>query len=66
MKVTLQESVSGHWHIPQSGSDDLESPREWLCVTRSSMDTCCLLPKTRLELGIKVEEKIPRVGLSES
>ena len=49
----LQESVSGHWHVPQSGSDDLETPREWLCVTR-------------LELGMKVEENIPQVGLSES
>ena len=44
----MQESASGAWHIPQNGGDDIESPREWLCVTRSSVDTYCE-PKTTLQ-----------------
>ena len=44
----MQESASGAWHIPQNGGDDIESPREWLCVTRSSVDTYCE-PKPALQ-----------------
>eukprot|EP00249_Psilotum_nudum_P024119 c29098_g1_i3 orf=117-2468(+) len=33
--IVIQESEKGSWHIPQSGGDDIDIPREWLCVTRS-------------------------------
>jgi hypothetical protein len=33
--VVLQESETGSWHIPKSGGDDITTPREWLCVTRT-------------------------------
>lgn len=35
--TVIQESQNGCWHIPQTGGDDMEFPREWLCVTRSYM-----------------------------
>lgn len=41
--------MSGSWHIPKSGSDDVASPREWLCVTRTG--------HTSPEI-VKVEEKL--------
>lgn len=45
----MQESVSGSWHIPKSCSDDVSSPKEWLCVTRTG--------HTSPEI-VKVEEKL--------
>ncbi|KAH9293648.1 hypothetical protein KI387_041150 [Taxus chinensis] len=32
--IVIQESESGSWHIPIVGGDDIETPRDWLCVTR--------------------------------
>ena len=52
----MQESASGAWHIPQNGGDDIESPREWLCVTRSSVDTYGE-PKTALHEDFYTENK---------
>eukprot|EP00250_Pteridium_aquilinum_P003490 c13809_g1_i1 orf=230-3028(-) len=45
--TVIQESQNGSWHIPQAGGDDIESPREWLCVTRSIMDSSQLQLSTR-------------------
>ncbi|CAN5963673.1 unnamed protein product [Sphagnum jensenii] len=33
--IVIQESETGSWHIPKSGGDDITTPREWLCVTRT-------------------------------
>lgn len=33
--ITIQESENGSWHIPISSDND-ESCRSWLCITRSS------------------------------
>lgn len=33
--IVVQESEKGSWHVPQAGGDDIEEPREWLCVTRA-------------------------------
>ncbi|KAH7420413.1 hypothetical protein KP509_13G006700 [Ceratopteris richardii] len=39
--TVIQESQSGKWHIPVSGTGiNAESSREWLCVTRTGMDSC--------------------------
>ncbi|KZV47662.1 protein RNase P 1, chloroplastic/mitochondrial-like [Dorcoceras hygrometricum] len=32
--VVIQESEQGSWHVPTVTGDDLETPRQWLCVTR--------------------------------
>lgn len=48
--TVLQESQNGGWHIPQAGGDDIECPREWLCVTRSQRrDVSSSYSPTRLE-----------------
>lgn len=31
----VQESEQGSWHVPTVTGDDLETPRMWLCATRS-------------------------------
>ncbi|GAA0144120.1 hypothetical protein LIER_04647 [Lithospermum erythrorhizon] len=33
--IVIQESEQGSWHIPTVTGDDLETPRQWLCATRS-------------------------------
>lgn len=33
----MQESEQGSWHVPTVTGDDLEVPRQWLCVTRTAM-----------------------------
>ncbi|KAL2603159.1 hypothetical protein R1flu_017246 [Riccia fluitans] len=37
--IVIQESEKGTWHIPKIGGDDIEAPREWLCVTRPSISS---------------------------
>ncbi|GLJ04718.1 hypothetical protein SUGI_0001890 [Cryptomeria japonica] len=32
--IVIQESETGSWHIPIMGGDDIETPRDWLCITR--------------------------------
>ncbi|XP_073129822.1 proteinaceous RNase P 1, chloroplastic/mitochondrial [Henckelia pumila] len=32
--IVIQESEQGSWHVPTVTGDDLESPRQWLCVSR--------------------------------
>jgi hypothetical protein len=59
---TLQESISGSWHIPQKAGDSIETPQEWLCVTRSATETCYSEPNTKLELATKTKEKIWGTG----
>uniref|UniRef100_A0A7N0T721 ribonuclease P n=1 Tax=Kalanchoe fedtschenkoi TaxID=63787 RepID=A0A7N0T721_KALFE len=34
--IVIQESEQGSWHVPTVTGDDLEAPRQWLCVTRES------------------------------
>ncbi|WOK93375.1 proteinaceous RNase P 1, chloroplastic/mitochondrial-like [Canna indica] len=34
--VVIQESEDGKWHIPTVSGDDIETPRQWICATRSS------------------------------
>lgn len=45
----MQESVSGSWHIPKSGGEDVSAPVKWLCVTRTGQ------PNPEI---LKVEEKL--------
>lgn len=33
--IVIQESEEGNWHIPTVIGDDLESPRQWVCATRT-------------------------------
>ncbi|XP_059432469.1 proteinaceous RNase P 1, chloroplastic/mitochondrial-like isoform X2 [Corylus avellana] len=33
--VVIQESDTGHWHIPVASEHDYEAERTWLCVTRA-------------------------------
>ncbi|KAL3724541.1 hypothetical protein ACJRO7_029678 [Eucalyptus globulus] len=33
--IVIQESENGNWHVPTVTGDDLETPRQWLCATRS-------------------------------
>lgn len=33
--LSLQESEEGNWHVPTVIGDDLESPRQWICATRT-------------------------------
>lgn len=33
--IVIQESEHGSWHIPTVTGDDLESPRKWVCATRT-------------------------------
>ncbi|KAF8028008.1 hypothetical protein BT93_E0807 [Corymbia citriodora subsp. variegata] len=33
--IVIQESENGSWHVPTVTGDDLETPRQWLCATRS-------------------------------
>lgn len=67
--TVLQESQSGCWHIPQTGGDDVESPREWLCVTRSPMESTQLKSSTSVEkesmvLNGNIEESIDEPNTS--
>ncbi|XP_047310582.1 proteinaceous RNase P 1, chloroplastic/mitochondrial-like [Impatiens glandulifera] len=32
--LVIQESEVGNWHVPTTVGDDLENPRQWLCITR--------------------------------
>lgn len=34
MLYLLQESENGSLHIPTTTGDDIETPKQWLCVTR--------------------------------
>ncbi|MCO5546941.1 hypothetical protein L7F22_000380 [Adiantum nelumboides] len=54
----IQESQGGSWHIPQSGADDVELSREWLCVTRSTKVL------TELKPSITSEQKSDIVTIS--
>lgn len=47
--MLIQESVSGSWHIPKSGGEDVSAPVKWLCVTRTGQ------PNPEI---LKVEEKL--------
>ncbi|KAK4385766.1 Proteinaceous RNase P 1, chloroplastic/mitochondrial [Sesamum angolense] len=33
--LVIQESERGSWHIPTVTGDDLETPRQWVCATRT-------------------------------
>ncbi|CBI21803.3 unnamed protein product, partial [Vitis vinifera] len=33
--IVIQESEQGSWHVPTVIGDDLETPRQWLCATRT-------------------------------
>ncbi|XP_028805991.1 proteinaceous RNase P 1, chloroplastic/mitochondrial isoform X2 [Neltuma alba] len=33
--TVIQESDNGSWHVPTVSDDDYETPRQWLCATRS-------------------------------
>uniref|UniRef100_F6H1S8 ribonuclease P n=3 Tax=Vitis vinifera TaxID=29760 RepID=F6H1S8_VITVI len=33
--IVIQESEQGSWHVPTVTGDDLETPRQWLCATRT-------------------------------
>ncbi|CAI9103964.1 OLC1v1002563C1 [Oldenlandia corymbosa var. corymbosa] len=33
--IVIQESEQGSWHVPIVTGDDLETPRKWICATRS-------------------------------
>ncbi|KAL7148783.1 hypothetical protein ABFS83_06G202800 [Erythranthe nasuta] len=33
----IQESKQGNWHIPTVTGDDLETPRQWICATRTRL-----------------------------
>ncbi|KAJ9691498.1 hypothetical protein PVL29_013625 [Vitis rotundifolia] len=33
--IVIQESEQGSWHVPTVTDDDLETPRQWLCATRT-------------------------------
>lgn len=37
--IVIQESEEGCWHIPTITGDDLKTPRQWLCATRSTRTT---------------------------
>lgn len=37
--ANFQESESGNWHIPTTTGDDLETPRQWICITRDNTNT---------------------------
>lgn len=38
----IQESEKGSWHIPKSGNDDdILTPREWMCITRTGHADPC-------------------------
>ncbi|CAM8964742.1 unnamed protein product [Rhodiola kirilowii] len=34
--IVIQESEQGSWHVPTVTGDDIEAPRQWLCITRGS------------------------------
>ncbi|KAI5083415.1 hypothetical protein GOP47_0003158 [Adiantum capillus-veneris] len=59
----IQESQGGSWHIPHSGGNDVESPREWMCVTRSSTLLSELKRSTTLEQKPNVE-MLPKDGIN--
>ncbi|XP_074274638.1 proteinaceous RNase P 1, chloroplastic/mitochondrial-like [Silene latifolia] len=48
--IVIQESEGGSWHLPTVTGDDLETPRQWLCVTRvsKSMDKAKVRVKPQL------------------
>uniref|UniRef100_A0A5B7BWT7 ribonuclease P n=1 Tax=Davidia involucrata TaxID=16924 RepID=A0A5B7BWT7_DAVIN len=33
--IVIQESEQGGWHVPTVTGDDLETPRQWVCATRT-------------------------------
>ncbi|EEF36338.1 multidrug resistance pump, putative [Ricinus communis] len=33
--IVIQESENGSWHVPTISEDDLETPRQWLCASRT-------------------------------
>ncbi|KAA8545566.1 hypothetical protein F0562_020350 [Nyssa sinensis] len=33
--IVIQESEQGSWHVPTITGDDLETPRQWVCATRT-------------------------------
>ncbi|KAL9249055.1 Proteinaceous RNase P 1, chloroplastic/mitochondrial-like protein [Drosera capensis] len=38
--IVIQESENGHWHVPMvMEEDELEKPRQWLCITRPTAAT---------------------------
>jgi hypothetical protein len=38
----IQESEKGSWHVPKSGNDDdILTPREWMCITRTGHADPC-------------------------
>lgn len=34
--IVIQESERGSWHIPLTNGDYIDTPRQWVCATRSS------------------------------
>nr|XP_043626939.1 proteinaceous RNase P 1, chloroplastic/mitochondrial-like [Erigeron canadensis] len=52
--VVIQESRTGHWHIPIASEQDSEEERVWLCVTRdkSSKDNQKSINGTKGRKGI--------------
>ncbi|XP_041001143.1 proteinaceous RNase P 1, chloroplastic/mitochondrial-like [Juglans microcarpa x Juglans regia] len=37
--IVIQESEKGSWHVPTTTGDDIETPRQWLCATRTKGTT---------------------------
>nr|DAD39841.1 TPA_asm: hypothetical protein HUJ06_014164 [Nelumbo nucifera] len=37
--IVIQESERGSWHIPTVTGDNIETPKQWLCATRSQSNT---------------------------
>ncbi|XP_039119517.1 proteinaceous RNase P 1, chloroplastic/mitochondrial [Dioscorea cayenensis subsp. rotundata] len=34
--IVIQESEQGSWHMPTTVGDDIETPRQWVCVSRDA------------------------------
>ncbi|KAJ4951510.1 hypothetical protein NE237_028342 [Protea cynaroides] len=37
--LVIQESKRGSWHVPTVTGDDIETPRKWVCATRTPCNT---------------------------
>ncbi|CAK9275742.1 unnamed protein product [Sphagnum jensenii] len=54
--IVIQESETGSWHIPKSGGDDITTPREWLCVTRTGQPSPKKVRSPRKSRATKLSE----------
>ena len=37
-----QESEVGSWHVPTIEGDDIDSPRQWVCASRTAAESFCM------------------------